>query len=350
MVSSSNMLKVFFTPKAFSNPYQDILANSLKQYKIHIEYCSKLTWSLLAYCSKNKNTIIHFHWISDFYRGKRPWLRIIKFTAQLIFLRLLKSKIVWTAHNIFPHRRTSFSIDFFGRILISLLANTIIVHCQFAKIELAKRFYRKKRVFVIPHGNYIDFYKNYITRSRARAFLDIDNNKFVFLCFGKILLYKGIERAINAVKRMRNGNVLLLIAGQCSDADLRKIKKLCVETNRIQVVPGFIPDNIVQYYFNAADALVTPFSEVLSSGTVILGLSFGIPIIAPKKGCLQELVDRNTGILYEDDDHESLLNAMNSIQKKNRSIMKREAYLRAKKFDWAEIAHSTFLVYMSTIK
>ncbi len=60
-----------------------------------------------------------------------------------------------------------------------------------------------------------------------------------------------------------------------------------------------IPDDQMQVYLRAADAVVLPYRDVLSSGSAILAMTFGQPVIAPAIGCLPESLGSEGTILYD---------------------------------------------------
>jgi len=338
-------LKVICTPTAKSNPYQFILADVLKTFGVKFEFQFAFP-SIRQLLKRRKQVrILHLHWISNFYRGRRPYLRLLKFASQILTAKILGYRIIWTAHNIMPHQRTHTVIDMAGRILITRVADAIISHCDYAKTQIANRYRRKKRVYVIAHGSYIGMYDNLATRREARKKLHIDENTFVFLCFGKLLAYKRVDYLIETFIRLGDERAILLIAGQGTEKEIQRLNEIRNGDDRIRLDIGFIPDNEVQYYFNAADVLVTPFSEILTSGSILLSLSFGLPVIAPDQGCLTELIGSNKGILYPRDDPQGLLNAMQSIQRSNRKKMAQAAYSCAETLDWQKIGRATFDLY-----
>jgi len=63
---------------------------------------------------------------------------------------------------------------------------------------------------------------------------------------------------------------------------------------RIHTAPGVVPDDRVQVYLKAADALLIPRSGVLNSGNVALGFTFGLPVVGPHEGVVGEVL-RATG-------------------------------------------------------
>lgn len=321
----------------------------MKPFGIEVEIQGHLPSFHCLLNRRRQIRIIHLHWLSVFYSGRLFYLRIIKFFLIILFARFSGYKIVWTAHNLLPHQSINPFIDIVARYLMILFANAIIVHCEDAKLLLSKCFHRKRRVYVIPHGNYIGIYENSTTQKKARNFLKIDDRKFVYLCFGKLLTYKRVDYLIETFLRMDDKNSILLIAGQCTDIEKIRLTRICGNSNQIRMDFGFIPEDKTQFYFNAANVLVIPFSEVLTSGSIILGLSFGLPIIAPNQGCLTEMIDSRKGILYSNNDPHGLLYAMQSIKKNDLKKMEQASYSYAETLDWRKIGLDTFGVYSKII-
>lgn len=50
---------------------------------------------------------------------------------------------------------------------------------------------------------------------------------------------------------------------------------------------------------NAADAVVLPFENVLSSGLALLAMTFGRGLVAPEIGCVEALLNPGGGIGYD---------------------------------------------------
>ena len=110
----------------------------------------------------------------------------------------------------------------------------------------------------------------------------------------------------------------------------------------------FFANEELQLLFNAADVGVFPFSEVLTSGSVITALSFSIPVIVPAVGCLPEVAFPPAGIVYDPEDADGLRRAMLEIQERDIFAMSLAARRRAQELDWAQIAKQTQLVYEYT--
>ncbi|MEZ4597387.1 MAG: glycosyltransferase [Chloroflexota bacterium] len=52
------------------------------------------------------------------------------------------------------------------------------------------------------------------------------------------------------------------------------------------LLPGNVPDDRMQVFLRAADVMVLPYRDVLTSGSAILAMTFGLPVVAPRIGCL----------------------------------------------------------------
>ena len=136
-----------------------------------------------------------------------------------------------------------------------------------------------------------DNYKNFISKVDAKKKLGIENNKKILLYIGIINEYKNILTLIDKFKKLNSDKYILVIAGTVTSKKLKlKIQKKRQYKNIIFDLK-FIPDDELQYYFNASDLVVLPFSSVLNSGSVMLSLSFNRPVLCSNMGTLKELSD-----------------------------------------------------------
>jgi glycosyltransferase involved in cell wall biosynthesis len=173
----------------------------------------------------------------------------------------------------------------------------------------------------------------------------IDPDAFVYLFFGKIKPYKQIGTLIAAFEKVA-GDSLLLIAGACEDERERdRLLNRSRGNDRMRLALEFIPDDQVPTLFGAADVVVAPFSQILTSGSVVLGLSFGCPIIAPALGCLPELISAEVGMCYDPTDQEALPRAMQEARTWDLATMGDRARLLAVDLDWQAIAKKTLDLY-----
>lgn len=315
--------------------------------------------NLILRATRHKINILHLHWLHPFFVNNIRAVNKIKiaaiiklaaFITQLIILRLLGVKVVWTAHNIKDHLNRNPVLDRFCTGTVIKLSDAIIAHCDVAKNELNARFpgMDARKVQVIPHGNFIGYYENSVTRQQARNTLKLPQEAMVFLCLGHIRPNKGIPELIEAFKALPGDNNYLVIAG----APVRKRLIKDIQTgirghDHILFHPGYIPDDQIQAYMNASDAVVFPYRDILTSGAAILAMSFGRACIGPPIGCMQDILDPAGCFFFDTNRKESLQEvlqqAMNS--KDALSEMGRHNYDRVQQMNWELVGQLTARLY-----
>lgn len=346
--------------KKDSNPYQDILYSTIRKYDHHLSFMYINTKQVAFYrfipklirLKKSGYSIIHFHW-PDFCLGDTQFLKyvtILNYVLNIIFIKIIGYAIVWTIHNIIPHEKTTINDSFIRNILLKF-ADAKIVHSRYTVIDMECLRLNTRRTFVIPHGNYIRYYKNTISGRNARASHALPDDAFVFLVFGMIRPYKNIPAILQAYRSVRSTKTRLVIAGQCPDPDYQVDIRKKIDRSDTFLVCNRIADRDVQCYMNASDCLVFAFSEITTSGSVILALSFGKPVIAPRLGAIRDIPE-DVGYFYDPADPHGLEKAMLAAYRDRKRLREkgRKAYEYAKTLDWETIAEKTLAVYRSVLK
>jgi glycosyltransferase involved in cell wall biosynthesis len=282
-------------------------------------------------------------------RWKTP-IQLFLFFSKFIFSQKLGYKIIWTAHNVLPHKSPVLPIHHFVRSFVMQRADAVITHCNYGKSELLKRFTYERPVYVIPHGNYDGVYPKLGDRSKARTTLGIDPNSFVYLLIGNIAHYKRLDVFMKAFQSSAASKDNVIIAGRNRDNKvLAMLNGLSDTDERIKVFSGYIPENEMHLYLQAANVAFFSFDEILTSGSVILALTFGLPIVAPALGCLPELINSEVGILYEPGSFEAIKKAIVNIKTMDLPEMSMAARDLADHLKWNDIAKDTLSVYQSCL-
>lgn len=347
-------MKIIFIPDyREGNPYQQTLADSLAKEGIHVYF----TRGLLSFLN-HKIDILHIHWQHPFLiarnRRTKTILKSAIFIVKLLLLKLFGIKIVWTVHNIVNHEREFSSLELFFSKILAKLCDKLIVHCPSAKEEVTKVYgVSNSSIAVIPHGNYIQIYKNEMSKAQARERLKIGTEtEIVFISFGLIRPYKGIDELIDAFEKLNSSKAELLIVGKPYNKEIADdIKKKCKNKN-IKTILKFIPDDEIHVYMNASDIVVLPYKEILTSGAVILAISFGKPVIAPALGCISDSLDENGSFLYRLEE-KGLLEAMKhalNVGAENLETMGEYNFKLARKLNWDDIAKETCGVYKECLR
>ncbi len=335
-----------------ANPYCDLLCDHLEELNVAIVRDSEFAVDWLRK-HRGRIDVLHFHWLAPHYQhwrgGVFTFLSAGFFFLKLILARRWGYTIVWTMHNYRPHGSRTEYMDVIVRAAMVRMAK-VIVHCNYARTLLERSDNGRHQIHVIPHGSYISHYPNTINREDARRRLGLPADAHVFLCFGLIRAYKGVEEMVRAFEQLHKSTAHLLIVGRPFGKDGEEIVenlKKHSDNSRIHLEARFVPDEDVQLYFNACDVVVCPFEDILTSGSVILGLSFKRGVIVPNIGCLRELENSGAAIVYDRSDSSGLLEAMRESVCSDVSQLGEKAFALASDLRWDRIAKMHLDVYVN---
>ncbi len=327
-----------------TNPYQRLLYQGFPPYStIHsgdIDYAL----AMQRRPDRSNPIVFHLHWTSPIIGLEQA--PIVARRRVDVFLQKLRSfvadggQLVWTIHNILPHEAPfpDLEVELCREIVSS--ATTIHVHSKIVP-SLVADYYElpEAKVVIGHHGNYVGVYPDTIDRNEARLRLGIDSDEFVFLFLGQMRAYKGLERLISVFSDLRTPERLrLLLVGNPVNMPLEKLKEAVAVDGRIQIISGHVPDEDLQIYLRAADFMVLPYDKVLTSGTVYLSLSMGLPVIAPRSGLIPDVIrDGQEGFLFEGGIDSSLRDSLEkalSLPRNQMEAFRCKASERAGDFDW----------------
>jgi glycosyltransferase involved in cell wall biosynthesis len=230
----------------------------------------------------------------------------------VVFVRLaklLRRRVVYTAHNILPHDDNSEKTFSIMKRFYELV-DQVIVHSESNRRELRQLFsVPSAKISVIPHGNYGFFRAStQQCREEARHRLNIDQRRKVVLFFGTIRKYKGLEVLLSAFHQAyeQQKDLFLLVAGQPEQYDgkdkeffYQKVAHLS-QQGAVRLDLEYIPMEEVGFYFEAADLVALPYLKACQSGIVQLAFAYGKPVIVTRTGGLPDVVDdKVTGSVVE---------------------------------------------------
>lgn len=269
---------------------------------------------LLRYAATAKPRIFHILWNNKFEGFDR--------TLLLMYYRMLGKKIVLTAHNVNTARRDK-SDSWFNRLTLRIqyrLCSCIFAHTEKMKQEIVEEFgVPSARVCLIPYGINNAVPDSALTPAQARQKLGIGPEEKVLLFFGRINPYKGVEYLLSAFEplRARPDRYRLIVAGRPDDENygrsLFQQMQNDVDHGRILLVPGHVPDEAIEIYFKAADALALPYRDIYQSGILFLGQSFGLPVLASDVGSFrEEIVEGKTGFIFQPANPADLMRAIDA--------------------------------------
>lgn len=295
-------------------------------------------------------SLLHFHWPEYLYSSKSNLGLIFKsvlFIMTLIFARLCGYKIVWTVHNLYPHEKKGKYVGYLTRLLLIHISHILFVHFEGAKNCIKKTFFRTHKIYTIPHGNFISVFKNEYSKKQAREKMGLSPDNFVYLIFGPLRAYKGIEDAVECFEKIKQSQDILMVVGKPFDRGINKwlLSKSC-KNPQIIFYPHFIESDAVQYFFNAADVVLLPYKNIFTSGNLFLALGFRKPVIAPAIGILPEIVSTSYGMLYVPDPLNSgLRSALQKIKTEDHVEMGKQGFFHIQSYQWKTAASISHAVY-----
>jgi len=360
-------ISVIHVPYTSRNPYQKLLLDKLKRYGIEVKGAkitrlpnlSLVDTTLLTILFNFwKPDIIHIHWQHSFLIEKRSRLRTVLktiiFFVQLVIVKILRIKIIWTVHNLKKHENTYQDLEIYLLKILGKLSNFIIAHCITAKNDIHKILKVKNfdKVVVIPHGNYIGCYSNRYDKKSASSKLKLPDSEMRFLFLGEIRHYKGILELIETFSELENEKAQLIIAGKPKTLKISKEVRAKIQNcKNIYTYLKFIEDNEIDLYIKSSDFMVFPYRDIFTSGGIHLAMSFGKPIIAPRLGCIVDTLDNIGSVLYDPINQEGLKKALiKALCLKNKlELMGAHNLKLAYENNWSNIAAMTSNLYLKSI-
>jgi beta-1,4-mannosyltransferase len=330
------------------NPYTSLLRKALGEHGVAVQVVTTPHGFLRAALIGRKPDVLHLHWIHPVSRNLL--LSIAKFClfqAGLLLFRLRRVPIFWTIHNLEFHEKKYRWLDSLNNRMAAGMVDAAFVHgLQAIPLVATVLGVPAQRIYHTPHGNYVDA----IPVLDADPFPRKQGEGISFLYFGQVRPYKGVVTLIEQFKRLE-GPVSLTIAGDSQDAELRQqVEEAARQDARIHLKIGFLPDDELARLISRCDVVVLPFKEVLTSGSLVMAITWGKPVIVPRVGLIGEYVDESCALFYEACDDEGLFKALKAaIETDSNQLVQRGDHARAlsMKLDWKVIGGKIAEVYRS---
>lgn len=331
---------------AYTNPYQALFYGFPSDQFLARPGDGNSALSDIAHDSK-RLVCFHVHWLNYLFKeaivGANGSSAFDDFLKTCRLIREKRGIVAWTIHNLVEHESPDPEFETGFRRKLAQIADVVIVHGQSARTAAIERFgVLADRIIDIPHGSYIGVYDDMMASEDARSRVRAPDRQTIFANVGAMRPYKGLDHLVTAFLDLeREGaSIGLLLAGSASKANTLALTKLFRASEAIHFNIGRVSDDELQHYLNASDFMVLPYRAILTSGSAILALSFGRPVIAPEIGGLAELIeDGVNGFLYDPLAPNGLKDAMaraTATDSTVRSRMSKAAFARATTLRWSE--------------
>jgi glycosyltransferase involved in cell wall biosynthesis len=263
---------------------------------------------------------------------------VAQFVEFLSAARLAGVKVLWTMHNIEAHdgRR---QVDSRGFRALARSADLIICHSLAAKRECLHRYRPTCPIIVMPHGNYDGWYPKPRARDEVLDELGLDKARPVVGCIGALRGYKGIDVALNAVRRLE-GAVQILVAGLPHRSFyMPDLERLAKETQGAVLVSRSLSDQEFADYCSACDALLLPYRKITGSGALLAALTLGRGVIASDLPYFREILQDSSeaGMLVPANDPDALADGLQRYLDIDSTRRAAAARRLAEKYAWSEV-------------
>ena len=318
--SHSGGVVLSYYPDYRDNPYTEMMWSELRKMRsVAVPVDNGLNFTATIRAGDHRPTVFHLNWTAPILGGARDDLdRQVRYRRFLEAIDEMHSNgipSIWTVHNVLPHECADPELE--SQLRQEIADRVDVVHVMCAKsVAACSEWFEipQSKVRVIPHPSYIDVYPNLVDRATARHELGLQSGDFVYLHFGQVRPYKGIDRLLDAFDQVsqQDPTAKLLLVGKPGRFEgIRQIQDRARANPNVIGNLNPVPDADVQLYMNAADVVVLPHRKALNSGALLLAYSFGRPVVAAETGCLAELVDTTTGVTFDPGaGTTALLNAM----------------------------------------
>jgi glycosyltransferase involved in cell wall biosynthesis len=354
-------MKILVLPREDTNPYQELLYGEMRRRGARITYLASLTRShtlnvlllpleiAVRRCFGAR--VVHLHWVYAFSLPRAPKsarrVTAAWFALWLRILRPLGLRLVWTAHNVLPVTPV-FDDDLGARRRLVAACDLVIAHSQATLDQLAALEIPVRRGVVIPHGPFTVAAPPAVLRAPG----DGDGPREL-LFFGKIRPYKGVDILLKAFAALPpDFDVHLTVAGECGDSATRdELAELAGKSeNRVLLQLDRVPEHEVTRLLERADAVVLPYRLITTSGSGVLALCHGRPLVVPDLPGLAELPD--DAVIRYDGTESGLAAALAAIVTADASVLQKmssAADLYCTSITWSEIADKTLAEMTKTL-
>ncbi len=273
--------------------------------------------------------------------------------CMIAIYRLLRIPTIRTVHEVTLERmRPVGKFERWAEFCKLRMMDKLIVHNTAMKRSLVSgRIKSPKDIAVIPHGNYLMF----------RRYMPYDeipprDGALPTLLFFGFRRHKGLEYFVEAVRQLyhEGHRFRSVVAGYVNPVDDVDMVALCETVPEIELVPGYIPNEMMWKHFVDCDVVVMPYIKGTTSGAIHLSYAFEKPSIVSDLDCFEEaVIPGETALVVPRRTVGPLKRAILALiedPERGKAMGKRGYELeRSARWDWTEIARATGNVYREII-
>lgn len=300
---------------------------------------------VLFYVTLTRPNILHIQWLPlvEFFRGEEVFLFLLKkLTPHL--------KIIYTAHNIYPHNLDSKGkIAYHNRFVrFDKYIDGYITHLFSARRELSEEFgVPQQKIFVAFHGIYIA--ENYHSTRKSS-----NNNVKRIILYGIITPYKGPDILLDAIRLLPQSQrecLHITIAGATSEDYLKELQSKA-EGYKVDFFPYIVPDDELHSLIAQSDYIALPYRNISQSGVLLLALYFRKPLLVADLPSFKETLQGFTDDMFFENGNPQALTDL--IVRHLSHEIDVETQVKAIEhlntiYSWEEAARMTYTAYKNSL-
>ncbi|MGQ9847256.1 MAG: glycosyltransferase [Bacteroidales bacterium] len=256
------------------------------------------------------------------------------------------TKVIALVDNFIPHEKR-IGDKILSHFFIKAIDGCLVMSHR-VKTDIEK-LYPSKLIEYCPHPLF-DHYGKIIPKEEAKKALQLNPNKNYILFFGLVREYKGLDLLIEAVSLSSSTTIdyEVIVAGEFY-ADEEKYYALMDKhgvRNKFHVFAHFITDDLVPYFFCAADVVVQPYKDATQSGVTQIAYHFNKPMIVTNVGGLPEMVPHNKVGYVVEPNAIAIAQAIAKFYNENReNEFSAMAAIEKNKYSWKRMEETMYILY-----
>lgn len=291
-----------------TNPYQSILIAALRNAGVAVDAVVDGEVPFVRLVLRGDADILHLHWMHSKITSRSLPTAVIRFVIMHLCLAVWcfrGKKIVWTIHQLNNHEQRRLWLDRLNSRLLAWWSTRCIVHGPSAiPLVVDALGVREEKLSVIFHPNYAMDSSRTTPPPGSRT-----RRKVLF--FGLIRPYKNVPHLIRTLRSLDYPIDLRICGMPCTEKMRDEIESAAKGMKSVHLDLRFIPEEELHQALFDCDVVALPFSDIFTSGSLIMAMSAGRPVIAPRAGLVSDYVDDDCAYLYDICAEDGLATALN---------------------------------------
>lgn len=230
-------------------------------------------------------------------------------------LRRAGVRVVWMVHNVRPHEGGA-ALALFPLVRLGYAREDICLTHSASQARVLEEIGVRGVIRTIAHP--APARAPEYDAARARRELELPVEGSVFLFFGYVRAYKGVDVLLDALARLprEDASWCAVVAGEWYIDRAAAEGRLARDglDQRVRLLDRFLPEDEVGRLFAAASIVVLPYRSGTQSGVVPQAWAHGRPVITTRVGSVADtVVEGETGLVVAPEDPAALAAALGQV-------------------------------------